>query len=142
MTGNVVKLPRRDGASLVWVCACGSTTHYHHADGSVVCGSCETPATSLNGDWRLRFPEEPPAPTSLDHTNFKVADFDTVEVFMKRQLKVADGRPIAAAVVMFSDGSFATWGREIETPKQQAWLRRKLVEAGRRMTGGAGGAGR
>ena len=135
MSDNVVTLPRRDGSSLIWVCNCGSTTHYHHADGSIVCGSCETAATALDGDWRLRFPDEPLDPPALDSKNFKVADFNTVDIFMKRQMRTAETRPIAAAAVFFSDGSISTWAGEIETDEQKAWVTRKFDEAAARMTG-------
>jgi hypothetical protein len=131
--GEVVSLPRRDGGSTVWVCNCGSTTHYHHADGKVTCGSCEQEAGAANGEWRLRFPEAPSEPAPLDSANFKIAAFNTAEVFFRRQAKAASGRPIAAALVFFADGSFSNWCGGIEAEDQRAWLRDRLREAETRL---------
>lgn len=135
MTDNVVHLPRRDEGELVWACDCGSTTHYHHADGRVTCGSCDVEASGASGSWRARLPEEPIDPRPLDHDNFKVTDFTGPDVFLKRQIKTSEGRPMAAAIIVFHDGSFSTWQADIETDEQKAWLLRKLADAGVRMTG-------
>jgi hypothetical protein len=134
MAADVITLPRRDGGEVVWVCGCGSTTHYHHGDGRVVCGSCETEASAANGDWRLRFPDAPADPKPLDSANFKIAAFGTAEVFFKRQIKFAAAdRPIAAVVVFFEDGSLSSWASEA-LAEGRAWLAAALDKAKARLT--------
>lgn len=130
---EVVQFPVREPEHVVWVCNCGSTTHYHHASGEVECGSCGTYASGLTGEWRQRLPATPADPAELGGANFKVVNLNTAEVFLKRQLK--DDSEIVAAVIVRHDGGTSTWGRDIDGDARKGWLLSKLADAYRRMIG-------
>lgn len=133
--GDLVEFRRPPDDNVVWVCDCNCTTHYHHADGRVRCGACGADASEASGQWLSRLPPCPAEPGETDHASFKIVEAGTAENFLKRYAKADVGRPIAAIAIIYSDGAYSTWSGEIETDDQKAWVRRKLEEAGRRMTG-------
>lgn len=131
---DVIDLSKaREEKRLIWTCSCGCTTHYHYADGGVACGSCDTPANGNSGEWRLRIPDPPSDPADLDASNFKVTSIATADVFLRRQIKLAAERGVAAAVVAYDDGALSTWAPDIEGDERKAWVRRKLAEASARI---------
>lgn len=133
MTADVVTLqPRAKPERLIWVCRCGCTTHYHHADGGVECGSCGNVAADLTGEWRSRLPDEPDAPADLDGENFKVTSLTGPDTFLKRHAKAVED--VVAIIILNDDGSFATWSGDMTGDERSAWLGRKLEAVHERLT--------
>lgn len=135
MTAEIVAFAPKAEPDLVLVCDCGSTTHYHHANGSVSCGSCSEVMDGNTWTWRERAPAVPAEPEAMDDNNFKVVSIDTAEAFMRRRLLSADAGDMALVAVVYGDGSFSTWSLCLETAEQRAWAKRKLEEAGARVAG-------
>lgn len=131
---SVIDFPQRQPEDGVWVCNCGSTTHYHHADGSVECASCEVRANGLTGEWRNLLPTPPLNPPDVSVDAFRVVHLGSAESFFRRQIKDPRGK-IVAAVAICEDGAFATYGDRCGEPTRAKWLKRKLAEAHKRMTG-------
>lgn len=131
----MVEFRRQPAENVAWVCLCGCTVHYHHADSRVTCGACDALASEMTGEWLSRLPVVPADPPETNHRHFKVIDLSSAETFLNRQSK--PDRPVAAIVVLFTDGAYSTWAGQVENDDQKAWARRKLDEAGRRMTGEA-----
>lgn len=127
MSADIINLRPRETAQYLWACDCGSTTHHAHADGKLVCASCEAVGMGENGLWRERLPALPDAPPPLDAANFKVTNLADAPSFLRRQLK--GGEEMAGVVVVFSDGSLALWTSQINTPERHEWFAAKLADA-------------
>lgn len=132
MSDNVVAFPKREIA--VWVCGCGCTTHYHHANGDVECASCGNIACdNCMGQWRERLPETPAEIKPTDAECFKVTRLDTEGAALKRVLGGVIHEQTSAVIVIGTDGALSCWGRGFKTKAEQAWLRRHLASAFRRL---------
>lgn len=135
MSAEVVTFPTKEDADLVLVCDCGSTTHYHHSNGSVSCGSCSDVMDRNTWTWRERAPAIPAEPETLDESNFKVVSIDTAANFMRRRVSETESADIGVVAIAYKDGTFSTWSHCLETAEQRAWAKRKLEEAGVRLSG-------
>lgn len=133
MSAEIVNLPRRDEGSMVWVCNCGCTTHYHRADGEVSCGACEAIVTALRGDWRKRLPPLPVEVPDMADEHFKTVDLGGADAFLRRQIKGGLIGEMRAIVILMDDGAITTWRDAMDTDARAAWLRRKLARAARIM---------
>lgn len=136
MTAEIVTLrpTRPEPESLVWVCRCGCTTHYHRSDDTVECGTCGNIATDLTGEWRLKLPEAPAEPSELDSSNFKVTTLDSPAIFLQRHAKTV-AADVVAILILHDDGTFATWSGDMTGPDRAAWLMRQLTKVWDRLTG-------
>ena len=103
---NVVQI-RQEPERLLWVCNCGCTVHYHHADGRVECCECESIATGLTGEWRAPLPDEPDKARPLDSSTFKLVRLDSVKTFFRRRLE--DEEQSVAVAVLYPDGGLSTY---------------------------------
>jgi hypothetical protein len=130
MVDNVVQLQPRTAERLVWVCGCGSTSHYLYSDGEGECAACAA-TTGAPGDWRARLPDTPETAATLDETNFKVVNLGDAPNFLRRHIK---DNAIAAVVIVHNDGTLSTWRDAIA--HREAWLRDLFEQAWRRLTGG------
>jgi hypothetical protein len=133
VTDNVVQLPKPEKTRAIWVCNCGCTVMYCHADGHIECADCEVVGGGYDGAWRSRLPATPDEPAIMDPESFKVVRLDSAASFYRRRLTAeAEDVPAIAVVCIYPDGGLASYlNHEVESI---SWLRRKLQTVIRRMT--------
>lgn len=132
--GEVVTLARKPDPTLVWVCHCACTVHYHRDNGDVECSACGNIASAASdGEWRRKLPDPAPEPPDLDGANFKTIDLTDAAAFLRRQLK-ASPESSSAIVIIGEDGGLSTWGAaSIDTTERADWLRDRLSAAAERL---------
>jgi hypothetical protein len=133
MADNVVMLPKREPPELIWICDCGCSTHFHHADGGVVCATCDNVASVSDDGWRQQLPASPADPEPCRGT-FASFDLSSAEAFFRRQLK-AGSADVSAVIVIHDDGSASTYGKCENTAERRDWLRQCIAQAFGRMVG-------
>lgn len=113
-------------AGAIWVCNCGSTVHYCHADGRIECAACETITSDCSAAWRERLPATPKDPEPMPPDAFKVVSLQSVDLFYRRRIKAeATDEPAIAVVCLYSDGSQVTF-LDHKTSPDPEWLKRQL----------------
>lgn len=128
---DIVQFQKRERGDLLWICACGCSTHRHYSDGRVECASCGNVGSVSNDGWRQLLPPTPSTPVEVvPDGSFAVYPIDTAETFMKRRMKDADG--IDAVVILHAGGQASTWALGDATTDLDA-LSLRLSEAAVRM---------
>lgn len=133
MSDNVVQFAKPEPERLIWACACGCTTHYHHASGDVECAACEAISTSVSGEWREHFPEAPEEPKPCDASSFKITNIGSPEVALKRFTKQLSVDDTAVAILIDNEGGLSTWIGDYMTPERQLWARERIADATERL---------
>ena len=132
MTDNVTPFPPPETAEptrTIWVCACGCTAMYAHADGRIECQACERVCREDLGDWRKRLPPEPEDAPELDGNSFKTVTSLSVAHFYQRRLK-DDNQQAIAVICLYEDGGMSTY---LEKVVDIAWLRKKMAQGADRL---------
>lgn len=130
---NVIAFPEAEIG--YWVCACGCITHKVRSDGEIECASCGHLSCDV-GVWRQPEPGPPKDIEEGEPQPFGTRFEDPAFSRRRFSQRVLDGE-FVITVGMAGDGALATSRADLEpmTGEQKAWLRRRLDEAFRLITG-------
>lgn len=134
MTDNVVDLhpSRAAQGKLIWVCNCGCSTHYAHADGQLECAHCGAMGDGSGSEWREQLPEPTTVhPVSTGPDEKRVVSLGDTSAALKRMLRRAeDDRDNLAFVLIYRrGGEVGVWGDKIEGDEQSTWFDRRCADA-------------
>lgn len=132
MTDNIIDLKViKDSKTLIWVCKCGCTVHYHHANGDVQCSECDNIASISDDGWREKMPALPKEIKPADDA-FKLVLLVSPEIWLKKKLKEDNiNENISALVAIYKDGSASTFSSkgDFEAEDNLEWLKRQFDKA-------------
>lgn len=113
---------------LVWVCACGCSTHRVYTSGAIECASCENVA-SVSGEWvRESLPPPNPDPRLATVETKVIALTGTPKQALDSMMHHAKAENLVALISIAEDGRVRTWGG-VDTKARERWLARRLKEA-------------
>lgn len=123
---NVVEFTKPE--PLVWVCACGCSTHRIYTTGAIECASCENIASVSGSGWLKELPEPTAEPReALPET--KVISFSgTPRQALASMLSRVDPDGLVCLISIQENGRIRTWGG-VDTKARARWLGRQLKEA-------------
>lgn len=124
--GDVVTIPRKE--PLLWVCACGCSTHRFYVTGAIECASCGNVASISGGEWVTELPAAPAMPKEIAAETKVISLSGSPQQAMREMLTRARSEDVMAFVSIATDGRVRTWGG-ISEKEQEDWLDVQLAAA-------------
>lgn len=123
---NVVKFGKPD--PLIWVCACGCSTHRLYTTGAVECASCGDVASVSGGEWVKELPEPPAEPRDTLPETRVISLAGSPAAALQNMMRRVNPDELVARIAIMENGRVRSWGG-IDTQERVEWLDRRLADA-------------
>lgn len=123
---NVVSFAKPE--PLVWVCACGCSSHRIYTTGAIECASCGNVASISGGEWLKELPEPPAEPRESGPETKVISIAGSPRRALASMLNRVDPDSLVCMICIQENGRVRTWGG-VDTKDRARWLVRRLKEA-------------
>lgn len=128
----------RDPAGLIWQCECGCRSFYARGDGLLQCCGCEALVIAEDGAWTVPAVDEVADGAAAEAEAFTVKLGQPEALHWRRFAERVLAGEFVMLIGLMPDGRVATMTDDAAmatTVERRAWLRRRLREAYRLLTG-------